>query len=148
MEVYNSLNPSTMVTPKKKKPRTRKAKGSISNTDSGTDSDMTRSSSSSSLEYINPTLLGRRPLYEQPHPAKAIYVYNNAFHPATSAEAARYGVVIPRMKPPSPPPRTTRKASGTKKASGTTRKTRKTRNVSRTTRRALTFIRIPRYKQN
>ena len=90
---------------------------------------MTRSSSSSSLEYINPTLLGRRPLYEQP---QAQYVYYNAFHPATSAgpalsaAAAKYGVVsrgVPPLTPPTPPPRRasgkTRKKSSTRRASGT-----------------------------
>jgi hypothetical protein len=98
---------------------------------------MTRSSSSSSLKYINPKLLDRGPLYEQPQ-AKYVYYETKVLPHAQSAgpaATARYGVVsrgVPPLTPPTPPPRTTRKALGTKKALGTTRTTRTTRRASGT----------------
>ena len=113
MEIYNSLNPETMVTPKKKKTRRRKARGSNSNAASRTSSEMTGSLSSSSIVPISST-------YEQSQP---IYVYNNVSQlvpSAPSAAAARYGVPIRRVTPPSPPPRSrTKKKSSTRRASGT-----------------------------
>ena len=109
--IYNSLNPETMLTPRKKKSK-KKARGSTSSSNSGL-----RRSSSEMPRSLSSLSSSRSATYMSPLIRKPSYVYQEA---PGSAKNHQYGI---RPKP------SRRKSTGNIKKNKSVSRTRRTKSV-------------------